>query len=458
MKSERIVVEPFSYSVLTDIEIKEKINEHGSARIKGILDKGTGDDVLEKVNADEVITIKTISDNGESVVLFRGVICQISLSIEGGVKLLEIYAKSHTYLMDIKKKVRVFQDTTQTFSELAAYVGRENGARFISSEGKEQAIGQMVIQYQETDWEFLKRMASMIHTVIVADCINGRISFSLGPSKPSKKEIQDPICQTKRDLAGYHFQKENGRKDCMERDTFSLIVTTRELLGLCTPIPVLKREYYVKEIERHLVGSEMMNTYELVLSSGLKAGRIMNHRIAGISMDGKVSQVEQDRIQVRFPQDINKPFIWFPYATSYSSPDGTGWYCMPEIGDAVRVYFPGEDECRGVAINMIHLTCDLREQPDIKYIRSPYKKEIRFEPGAIRITNHQGTSIELEDRRGIKIKSGRDVLIMAEGNIEMHGKKEMQIIGDKGVVARQGDNKIEIKDGIQQIARTISQK
>ena len=206
-----------------------------------------------------------------------------------------------------------------------------------------------------------------------------------------------------------------------------------------------------------LVGAEMVNTCELVYSGGLKTTRFFNSRISGISISGMIHQVKRDIVQIRFPQDINGPFVWFPYATAYSSPDGTGWYCMPEIGDTVRAYFPDEDESHGIAVNMVHLTCGLREQPDIKFIRSPYEKEIRFEPGAIYITNHKGMSVVLDDKRGISIKSDSDIVVMAEGDINMHSGRTMKVIGEEGVVASQGDNRIEIKDGIKQTARVIAQ-
>ena len=45
---------------------------------------------------------------------------------------------------------------------------------------------------------------------------------------------------------------------------------------------------------------------------------------------------------------------WFPYATVYSSGDGTGWYCMPEIGDKIRLYFPTEKEQDAYVISAYH--------------------------------------------------------------------------------------------------------
>ena len=52
----------------------------------------------------------------------------------------------------------------------------------------------------------------------------------------------------------------------------------------------------------------------------------------------------------------------------------------------------------------------------------------------------------------------KDIVIMAGENIDLHSEKEIRISGDEGVIARQGDNRIEIKDGIKQIARMIAQK
>lgn len=79
-----------------------------------------------------------------------------------------------------------------------------------------------------------------------------------------------------------------------------------------------------------LLGSELVNVYELAVEGGLRTTEAENKKISGLSIDGKIHQVKQDRVQVSFLQDVDAPCIWFPYATAYSSPDGAGWYCMPE--------------------------------------------------------------------------------------------------------------------------------
>ena len=72
--------------------------------------------------------------------------------------------------MDQVKRSRSFQNVGQTYSEVAQRVasGCENGA-VIPTVGLDKPLGVPVIQYRETDWEFLKRMASWCGGVVVPE-------------------------------------------------------------------------------------------------------------------------------------------------------------------------------------------------------------------------------------------------------------------------------------------------
>ena len=80
--------------------------------------------------------------------------------------------------------------------------------------------------------------------------------------------------------------------------------------------------------------------------------------LAGCSFDGVVSAVKKDKVQVELEQDENKAKAgrrWFDYATPYSTPDGTGWYCMPEAGDKIRLCIPTEDESGAYVVSSVHV-------------------------------------------------------------------------------------------------------
>lgn len=56
------------------------------------------------------------------------------------------------------------------------------------------------------------------------------------------------------------------------------------------------------------------------------------------------------KVQVQFSFDSEfSGNHWFEYSTAYSSSDQSGWYCMPEVGDTVRVFFPSGNEGQAFA-------------------------------------------------------------------------------------------------------------
>ena len=104
---------------------------------------------------------------------------------------------------------------------------------------------------------------------------------------------------------------------------------------------------YVYSVESNYHGEEMVHTYSLRTEKSYKMQRLYEFRMIGASMEGKVIAVKRDKVQVRIDDDENSTqniSKWFLYSTVYSSPDGTGWYCMPEIGDTVRVFIPSVEE------------------------------------------------------------------------------------------------------------------
>lgn len=123
---------------------------------------------------------------------------------------------------------------------------------------------------------------------------------------------------------------------------------------------------------------------------------------------------------------------------------------MPEEGDRVRLYFPDGEEEHAYGLSAIHLDCPegRRDNPEEKSFRTSHDKEIRFTPDQIRITNHKGMSIVLDDEKGILIKSSRDIRIASEEGIEIESANEAQILAGKGILFKENQNSLSISDGI----------
>ena len=147
-----------------------------------------------------------------------------------------------------------------------------------------------------------------------------------------EKNIQDYINKSSNDLS-----------DIYEVDSTSYLVESRELYKMCDIVSFMGNKLYIYSINTILEGSEFIHKYSFKTINGFKVNTIYNNKIIGASLAANIIAVEKDIVKVHTEvdasQDLDKA-KWLPYSTVYSSPDGTGWYCMPEEGDEVRIYFP----------------------------------------------------------------------------------------------------------------------
>lgn len=211
--------------------------------------------------------------------------------------------------------------------------------------------------------------------------------------------------------------------DISPQDTISYIWEDREIYELGGSGIIDGQKMIIWKVETHMRGNELYHTYHMRRKAGLSVPVAYNTRLSGASLFGRVLNVDRERVTIRLTEDENKSGSgtrWFPYASVYSSPDGTGWYCMPEIGDQIRLYFPAERETEAYAASAYHEgDGGLRTNPACKFWRNKEGKEIQLSPDKILLTNNQGTYIELSDAEGIKMVS--------EGTVVIHANKLMSI-------------------------------
>ena len=141
---------------------------------------------------------------------------------------------------------------------------------------------------------------------------------------------------------------------------------------------------------------------------------------------------------------------WFAYSTVYSSPDGTGWYCMPEIADSVRLYFPTEKEKHGYVISAVHVSGGSgRSDPDQKSLRSKYGKEVLFTPTSITMTNNKGMSVVIDDEEGVSILSDKQISISSKEEIQIASKEQsIHLMSPEKISFQQGDTQFEMTDRV----------
>lgn len=450
-----ISISPYKLEKIINLSISRVMNDHASLYMYGTIPEDEMDKYVE--NASDGESIGVFVKDGDSVVpLFQGAVTSISVSVVANVRCIAIEALSSTFLMDVKKKDRSFQNKDSLYNDIFTKITEEYGdGEVIDEASKGKATGGLLTQYHETDWEFIKRLASHFNAPLVPACSHTGIKYYIGvPDLPEKYNLEDFNYSIVKDLKGYKVKSQNDIKDLDERDLISYELTTRKILELCSPVKFKDKKLYVHSVQIEMINGILSNSYILRDMKGLSRRKINNDLLSGISLFGKIIDVTKDMVKVHLDIDEKQSVgeaMWFPYSTVYSSPDGTGWYCMPEKNDQVRLYFPDNDEKNAFCASSVNLTSSdpkKRSDPSVKSISTKYGKQVIFKKGAIEIIAGDGLLMRLTDDGGIEFKSAKKITLDATEDIVITGKAKVLMDGKDGIELKQSGASIKIMDDV----------
>lgn len=231
------------------------------------------------------------------------------------------------------------------------------------------------------------------------------------------------------------------------------VVHSREIYGLGESVLFQGRNLVIGKVVSRLEGSELCHIYHLTAKNNGLIPRRQHDGIRGFSLKATVSQVEKDMVQVEILEDENKERSgkrWFSYSTVYSTPDGTGWYCMPEPGDQVRLTFSDHEESSAYVSSSVHLgTSGGRSNPAEKSWKNKQNKEVLFTPDSLILQNNDGLSLELLDKEGIRIRSDKGITIQSGKEIQMNSQNGgIHLEAETDLTLTQGSAGIRLADDI----------
>ena len=451
MKVVGLKIKPVNFKTLLSCNICKNINDHFTASITGYVSEEEADKVL-KNGQNANISISAVMEDNTEVLLFQGIRTNVTIRYDGDTQVLTVCAVSLTALLDGRSWIRTFQGMNQTYRNIVDET-LKNSQRtgIIYTAGKTEKPGRIVVQYNESDWIFYKRLAKELGTVIVADCNNTFPCLYFGmPERKKLKEVSYTDIQI-RQVADMGSVKEEQ------------ILISREYLELCDVVRIGERNWRVYGVIMTLDKGETIFQYSLELETYKRIScQPENYNVRGVSIFGKVNEVKNGLVRVSLQCDLDQDWgngFWYDYATIYSAPDGTGWYCMPEPGEEIRLYFPDAAEAHSYVISGVHREDDVsREDPDHKSFKTKHGKEIRFEPDEIVLTNNKGLSIRLNDRKGIFINSNSGISIKSDAFVNIKSGSKISIHAKEGVSLQQNRNMLLVKDGIHEMGRNVEHR
>ena len=140
----------------TELAIVKCINDHARARVVAVVLEGEKDKYVNMTQTQTNIEIKYEDDSGVTQ-MFKGVVTDIEVKAVRGIFYVTIDGISNTFNLDLKIKRRSFQDKNMAYTSLIKEVIKDYpGADYIDVAAKSKKIEKFIIQYDETDWQYLK--------------------------------------------------------------------------------------------------------------------------------------------------------------------------------------------------------------------------------------------------------------------------------------------------------------
>ena len=298
--------------------------------------------ILKQIKGSVVSVAYTDTADNKTKVLFKGIIENFRFSNDLGVCICHIEAFSKSLLLDKEKNDRLFQNKEDNIKSVVEKVSSKIETRVIyNTETKK--LGQLFLQYRETDWEFIKRIASNFGEVLVADYKSGLTAFYYGmPYSEDMVHFHPDHYESGFEIDIYE------KKDLLESDhnipagDIYYTVSDYSDYELGSKADFMGKIFYIKEKKVEAKEGYLVFTYKLCDKQYIKSTPKLNENITGLVIGGKVVDVKEEHIYVKSDIDCSDsvfPVVWMPIT-------GNVMYCMPEVNSRVQLYFGDSEESK----------------------------------------------------------------------------------------------------------------
>lgn len=429
-------IRPYELKDLVELKMVRRFNEHATLCLTGIIPGEKKDEYIRETDAQTPIEVDLVDEAGGAKPLFKGFVTNICVRAVREIYYLHLETVSASKILDIQLKDRSFQDINRSYTDLIKQVIADYpGADVIDNVSNDAKTGRLIVQYRETDWQLLIRLASHFNSGLIpaTDFLQPKFYFG-APDGEVKGELDNLHYSCKKNISDYLVAAGNYRQDLQEIDFLSYQVETNQVFALGDAVQFNGHTLYIREVETVMQSGILKHYYVLVPKSGLYQNNIYNNQLIGASIPGEVIEVAKDKVRVHLEIDMEQKkeeAYWFPYASAYTAEGNSGWYFMPELGDCVRIYFPGPDEGEAVALSSVRKNAEEGKtnkvgNPDIKYLRTKSGNELMLAPGEILLSAKDGEIfLRMNDREGIEVVSKRGMKFIAKENVIVETDKKL---------------------------------
>ncbi len=419
---------------ILDFSMREYPGEHSRAELTGIMEASEGGTSGFSWLAEN--SPVEIHVDGMERALYSGIIQKAESREENGYCLLRLELCSGSVLLDLKKEKRSFQDVSMTCGQIIRKAAAESGMTILCPEELDrEPVGFPVIQYRETDWEFIRRLASRFGLPVYPEPTMGGGKLCVG--LPETGTVKPMSCLGYTARMDRKFYQAGGEQEGRDRRQYRTCeVRSLDLFRVGDLAEWDGKQLPVCAREVHMQGGHLEFTYVLADRSWTWQRRLGNPKISGMSLLGTVKKCAGETVQLELDIDSGRsgqpcyPWTWVPTT-------GNLMYMMPQAGTRVSLYFKGDEEESAIAVNCIRSGAGCKEaDPLDKSLTTEHGMQMRLcrcDMGVVTLKE----KVLLDDLTGIRMEGSGGLHILAAGEVKLEGQ-EVNLNGNRGVIMYEG--------------------
>ncbi|XOK58295.1 DUF6531 domain-containing protein [Paenibacillus elgii] len=445
---------PYGKLRLQEIKMTRFPGAHARMQLGGIMSEEDSQALVRQGSYRDSIGLYAAREGRPEEPLFLGQLHEIQVDRIHGVYNVRVDVISHTYQLDVGRKSRSFQHAGMLYTDvLSEVIHAYSGGNFLETDAFQRgaSLGDLVLQYEETDWEFIQRIASHAGAVVTPDVSTHAPRLWIGtPSGRQHVKLEEGAYGIRHDVQSFLTAVETKVERFQEEDFTRFIVAKDQWLELGAEVKRNGRLFVVAGIQGALVHGILQFEYLCTTPAGLRQNKRYNENLPGLAMDGKILAIGVKKAKVHLDIDKNQPeheAVWFPY----SSPTSHIFHAMPPVGSRIKLYFPTHDEAEAMLIQSVRTPFspqgEAAEKANKKMADTTVKsfstgggKEFELGTKDISFTAKEGALfITIGEEDGITLQSDKDLVLMAEQEISFselktfraEAQEELWIAGGK---------------------------
>jgi hypothetical protein len=414
------------------LSLQQGINAHSHAHFKGMLSEGTNPEQLQMKMQSETISIVS-KKSGSERKLFVGYLNTVKIEKMGeGLHYVEVDLLSTSCKLDQSIKNRSFQDVSLTHEQVMENVaGETQMATILWNIEESSAISKPVIQYNETDWEFIVRMASYYGNPVIPSMTIDTPVLSIGFLK-SAGEGKLEATKYKSGMSEAYYALGGSTSGISKGDYLYYKVESTKAYNVGQTVNFQGATYMICDMKARIYQSELIYSYTLGQDVLHRVKRIYNTNFIGHTILGTVIETEAETLKLHLDLSDESGDDSTAYPYEWTPETGNIMYCMPQKGTIASLYFSDFDEASGAVVN-----CIRKNGATSKHMENTSNKRFTTEDGLNMCLKEDVIDFSLPeaddassfakftlpDDYGVAMLTQGKITIAATNNIEIQGER-----------------------------------